>query len=157
MELFPLTAADQPWVREFIMLHWGAPEIVVHDECFLPELLPGCKAVFGGRPAGLITWNISENACEIISLDSLCPHQGIGSALLTTAENTARSAGCTSCWLVTTNDNVPAQRFYTNHGYQLHHVDQGAVDRARQLKPSIPLFNAAGVPIKDEYIFTKAL
>lgn len=156
-EIIELTAAHRNWVREFITAHWGAPEIVVHDERFLPETLPGCLAIIAGVPVGLITWNITADTCEIISLDSLQPHRGIGSILLRTAEDAARSAGCHCCTLVTTNDNILAQRYYTNRGYQVSHIDRGAVNRARGLKPSIPFANAEGVLVTDEITLCKTL
>jgi len=156
-EIIPLSAAHRSWVREFITTRWGAPEIVVHDERFLPETLPGCLAIIAAVPAGLITWNIIGDTCEIISLDSLQPHRGIGSAFLAAAETAARSADCKTCCLVTTNDNIPAQRFYTNRGYFISHIDLGAVNRARILKPAIPFVNGEGVPITDEITFVKTL
>jgi len=156
-EITSLTAAHRSWVREFITTRWGAPEIVVHDECFLPETLPGCLAVSDGVPAGLITWKITADTCEIISMDSLRPCRGIGSILLRAAEDAARSAGCQRCTLVTTNDNFPAQRFYTNRGYHVSHIDPAAVNRARLLKPSIPFANAEGVLVTDEITLCKTL
>lgn len=156
-QVIPLTASHRSWVREFITSRWGAPEIVVHDQRFLPETLQGCLAVIATVPAGLITWNITDDSCEIISLDSLQPCRGIGSILLRAAEDAAASAGCLRCSLVTTNDNLLAQRFYTNRGYSVSHIDRGAVNRARILKPAIPLVNGEGVPITDEIMFVKIL
>jgi hypothetical protein len=54
-------------------------------------------------------------------------------------------------WVVTTNDNVDALRFYQRRGYRLASVDAGAVDRARAaLKPAIPEVGAHGIPLRDE-------
>lgn len=44
---------------------------------------------------------------------------GAGSALLSAAENWARSRGATSVDVETQNTNVPACRFYLQHGYRL--------------------------------------
>jgi GNAT superfamily N-acetyltransferase len=157
LEIVPLTADDRQWVREFIATHWGSPEIVVHDTRYLPEELPGCKAVLDGNPIGLITWAISGKECEIVSLDSLLPEQGIGAALLTAAEDAAQAAGCQQITLVTTNDNLLAHRFYTKRGYRFTRLDKGAVNKSRKVKPQIPLVNEYGLPIRDEVTFTRKL
>ncbi len=157
LELIPIDEVDCPWVRNFIASRWGSPEIVVHGVVYLVETLQGCKAVIDGYPVGLITWNIEGDVCEIVSLDSLQPRCGIGGALLKTAEAAARSAGCRYCMIVTTNDNLSAQQFYTSRGYHITRIDRGAVNQARIIKPAIPLVNKDGVPITDEIFFVNSL
>ena len=61
----------------------------------------------------------------------------------------ARRHGARRLWLVTTNDNTHALRFYQRRGFDLVRLDRGAVDRARVLKPSIPLEND-GIPMRHE-------
>jgi hypothetical protein len=53
-------------------------------------------------------------------------------------------------WLITTNDNLRAIRFYQRRGFRITAVDPGAVDRARLLKPSIPRVAGNGVALHDE-------
>jgi hypothetical protein len=54
-------------------------------------------------------------------------------------------------WLVTTNDNMRALRFYQRLGWELVAVHRGAVDRAREtLKPEIPRVGNDGIPLRDE-------
>jgi len=62
----------------------------------------------------------------------------------------ARDAGVPRLWLVTTNDNSGAIGFYRARGLHVVAVHQGAVDRARALKPSIPLVGDNGVELHDE-------
>ena len=63
----------------------------------------------------------------------------------------ARDAGCTRLWLVTTNDNVDALRFYQRRGFRLRALRPGAVDEARrELKPEIPEIGDHGIPLRDE-------
>jgi hypothetical protein len=62
----------------------------------------------------------------------------------------ARAAGSSRIWLVTTNDNLRALRFYQRRGLRIVGVDPGAVDRAREMKPSIPTVAENGIPIRDE-------
>jgi len=63
----------------------------------------------------------------------------------------ARRQGCTRLWVITTNDNVDALRFYQRRGFRLVTVHRGAVDRSRaSLKPEIPPVGAYGIPLRDE-------
>ena len=62
-----------------------------------------------------------------------------------------QAAGCTRLWVITTNDNVNALRFYQRRGFCLVTVHRGAVDRSRAtLKPEIPAAGAYGIPLRDE-------
>ena len=55
-------------------------------------------------------------------------------------------------WLVTTNDNLDALRFYQRRGLRIVAVSPGAVDRSRALKPEIPRLGAYGIPLRDEIV-----
>ena len=68
----------------------------------------------------------------------------------------ARRQGCTRLWVITTNDNVDALRFYQRRGFRLVRVHRGAVDRSRaSLKPEIPPVGAYGIPLRDEIDLTR--
>ena len=70
--------------------------------------------------------------------------------LVAEAARLAAEMGC-SRWVVTTNDNVDALRFYQRRGFRLVAVRCGAVDDSRRtLKPSIPLAGDYGIPLRDE-------
>ena len=59
--------------------------------------------------------------------------------------------GSTRLWLITTNDNVDALRFYQRRGFRLVAIDRDAVERSRAtLKPGIPRTGLHGIPIRDE-------
>ena len=63
----------------------------------------------------------------------------------------ARAAGCGRLWLVTTNDNTDALRWYQRRGFVLVGAHPGAVTEARaELKPTIPLEGEHGIEIRDE-------
>ena len=99
---------------------------------------------------GLLTYTIDGDSCEIVTIDAMVERRGVGSLLIAAVEDAARDAGCTRLWLITTNDNEGALGFYRANGFELVAVHEGAVARSRELKPSIPLVNEAGVPIQDE-------
>jgi ribosomal protein S18 acetylase RimI-like enzyme len=145
-----LTPADRPWVSRFLEEHWGAPEIVTRGRLRHADRLPGFCVRRDGQVVGLVIYTIWSKQCEIISLDSLVEGIGVGSALIFAVKEAAAAAGCERLWLITTNDNTPALRFYQKRGFRLVALHRHAVDRARRLKPSIPLVGVDGIEIHDE-------
>jgi len=156
-EIRPLRPADEGWVAHFVAERWGAEIVVVHGETYRPQQLPGFLALEEGETVGLITYHVAGDGCEIVTLDSLRPSQGIGGALIGAVQATARAAGCWRLWLITTNDNLDALRFYQRHGFELVAVHRGAVNASRLVKPEIPLVGAYGIPIRDEIELEMAL
>jgi ribosomal protein S18 acetylase RimI-like enzyme len=148
--IYPLTPADRSWVVRFLEEHWGASEIVTRGVLHPADRLPGFCARREGQVIGLVTYQLAGKGCEIISLDSLVEGIGAGSALIHAVQEVAVSAGCERLWLITTNDNTPALRFYQKRGFRLAALHLQAVDQARQLKPSIPPVGIDGIEIHDE-------
>ncbi len=150
-ELREITAGDQDWVRRFIAVQWGAEYVVAHEAVYYPHALPGFVALQDGEVAGLVTYRIDGASCEIVSLDSLRPGQGIGTELVEAVKAAARRAGCRRVWLITTNDNLNALGFYQKRGFRIAAVNRNAVEEARKLKP-IPRLGENGIPIMDEIV-----
>jgi len=146
----PKTISDLPWIKKVLRERWGAEIIVVHGEVFHPAELAGFGAFLSDEPAGLVTYNIKGKACEIITLDALQPGLGIGSRLITAVKEYAKKQGCQRLWLITTNDNLNALRFYQKKGFRLFALRPGAVEAARKIKPEIPLKGEESIPIRDE-------
>lgn len=153
----PLNPSDRKWVAQFMSEHWGADIIVVHNQIFIPSMLPGFAAERRGVPIGLITYSIYGSNCEVITLDSLIENLGIGSALIEAVESAARQNDVTRVWLVTTNDNLSALGFYQRKGFRIAHVHSNAVEHARIFKPSIPQVAENLIPIVDELELEKQL
>jgi len=149
-ELRPLTPADHTWLAQFMQTHWGAETVVAHDQIYYPTQLPGFVAWEAEQVCGVITYQLAQPDCEIVTLDSLRPELGIGTALIDRVKEVARQAQCARVWLITTNDNLHALRFYQKRGFELVTVHRHAVARARLLKPSIPLIGHNGIPLRDE-------
>lgn len=150
IEIAAVTEADRPWASRLLAGRWGSPDIVSRGRVHRADRLPGFVARLGGEPMGLITYCLSGSECEIISLDSLAEGRGIGTALMKAAEGQARLSGVRRLWLVTTNDNWRAVEFYRKRGFRVAAVRAGAVERSRELKPSIPETGMDGIPIRDE-------
>ena len=70
---------------------------------------------------------LDEGECEIVTIDSLAEGRGVGSALVAAVIDAARRAECRRVWLVTTNDNLPAIRFYQKRGFVLAALRRDAV------------------------------
>jgi GNAT superfamily N-acetyltransferase len=168
----PATPADRAAIDAIFDASWGGPYAVGHgvryDLRALPTIVaenPGWRpprppAALGptvGAPgpeglAGVLTYHLEGDAIEVVSIDASPPRSGVGTALLTAAAQIGRNLGARRLWLVTTNDNLDALRFYQRRGLRITAVHPGAVDGSRRLKPQIPEIGAYGIPIRDELI-----
>lgn len=138
IEVRPATPADQQYVHESLTAAFHGFLVAVHDELIDAAALPAAIAWDGGERAGLLTYRVAGAGREVVSLAADRPGHGAGGALLGWAREAATAAGAARLWLVTTNDNVTALRFYQRHGFDLVAVHRDAVVRARTLKPQIP-------------------
>ena len=155
MNVRRLDAEDRAWLRETLRDGWGGEAMAGHGELFFPAEHDGFVA--DGR-AGVVTFRIVGDACEITLIESFEPGRGVGTSLLEAVLAEARVAGCSRVWLVTTNDNEHAQRWYTARGFTVTELRPGAVDEARRtLKPEIPAVGQGGVAITDEIEYSLAL
>ncbi|MFZ5432142.1 MAG: GNAT family N-acetyltransferase [Calditrichota bacterium] len=150
IEILPLTAEMRRWAAGVLAEHWGSERVVTRGHAYRADTLPGFIARIGGEPMGLITYTIEGRSCEIVTLNSLQEGSGIGTRLLEAVDRSARAAHCTRMWLITTNDNLPALRFYQRRGFTISAVYPNAVAESRRLKPEIPLIGIGGIPVRDE-------
>ena len=150
IEVRSLTNEDSEWVRQDIIQYWGNEIVVAHGKVYHPDTLPGFVAILKGNRVGLLTYSVDDKSCEIVTLDSSKPGIGVGTLLISAVTQAAREAGCKRLWLITTNDNLNALRFYQKRGFTLVAVHRYAVDAAREVKPSISLIGNDGIPIHDE-------
>lgn len=146
----PRAQADDAWIKELVRESWSGELIYVHGTSYRPAGLPGFVALQDDVAVGLITYYIGAEACEIVTLDSLRAGQGIGVRLVGAVRAAAERAGCSRLWLITTNDNTRALRFYQKQGFRVVAVHCGAVDKMRQFKPQIPMLGDDDLPIHDE-------
>lgn len=128
---------------------FGGPLQARRGELIDVLALPGFVAEQNGRPVGLLTYRRDEDECELAFIVSLEQHQGIGTALLDALRGEV--ADCARIWLVTTNDNLEALRFYQRRGFVLLVLRPGAVDDSRRrLKPQMSAVGNFGIPLRDE-------
>ncbi len=148
--LRPLTESDRELCQEVDQAALGRRNDCRSGQIYQPEMLSGILAFRGTELIGLITYHIMDCACEIVTMNSFEKFQGIGTALLDAVKSTAAQAGCRRLWLVTTNDNLDALRFYQRRGLRLAVLHRDAVTISRQMKPEIPLLGEYNIPILDE-------
>jgi len=145
-----LSNEDKSWALRLLQENWGSAIMVTRGKIHRVDELPGFIAIHDGKPAGLITYEVVGDDCEITSMNSLVEGQGIGSALADAVKDAAAAAGCRRLWLITTNDNTAALRFWQKRGFKLVAVYPDAVEQSRRIKPEIPLIGNDGIPIRDE-------
>ena len=146
----PINPSDSPWILDLIEKRWGSIWVVTRGNIHEIKQLPGFIALNSSDRIGLLTYSISNGDIEIVTLDSLVENIGVGTALISQARSLAVHTACQRIWLITTNDNMPALRFYQKRGFHLVAIHQNAVAYSRTLKPEIPLIGLAGIPICDE-------
>jgi ribosomal protein S18 acetylase RimI-like enzyme len=148
-EIRPLQKDDKDWVASLLTEWWASPKVVTLGGVHRADELPGFIASQDGRNVGLITYDIVGDRCEIVTMNSLVEGIGIGSALIDTVREAAVAAGCRRLWLVTTNDNTHALRFYQKRGFLLVSVHRNVVEQWRRTKPEIPYIGNDGIPVRD--------
>ena len=158
MELLAISEISQAKVIEFFKKHWGSTEMVISSGIYDCSQLNGYVVLDNKTEViGLITYIITNDECEIISLDSTEENKGVGTSLIQAVEEIALRNKCNYINLITTNDNLLALKFYQKRGYVLAKIFRNAVEEARKLKPEIPLRGNEGIPIRDEIKLEKLL
>src|SRR5262245_15339508 len=134
-------------VVDFLRAH-DTHLVARHGELVDATALPALAAfdsTTSGEVAGVLTYDPRGERCEILTLHVARQWAGVGTALM--AELFRIAPPTTVLWLVTTNDNVDALRFYQRRGFRLAGVNVGAVDAERaSVKPAIPLLGEYGIP-----------
>jgi GNAT superfamily N-acetyltransferase len=149
-QIIRLTDDEKAWAASVLTDSWGSAISVSRGRVYQADELPGFIAVQKGNPAGLITYCFNDKECEITTMNSLVEGKGIGSALVDAVKSIAVASKCKRLWLITTNDNTKALRFWQKRGFRLAAIYPGAVEKSRKLKPEIPLIGDDGIPIRDE-------
>ena len=155
-DIRPILAKDKAWVECTLNEHWGSTRMVsrgvLHDIAAQDGFIAARDG--SGIRIGLATYAIrgaiQGGECEMTLLQSLAERAGVGAALTIAVRDAAIAAGCGRLWLVTTNDNTRALRFYQRRGFTIAAIHINALEQARKLKPGIPLTGADGIPLRDE-------
>jgi ribosomal protein S18 acetylase RimI-like enzyme len=144
--------SDLAWAEELIGAHFGGRLQARLGSLVDALACPGLVAEHDGERVGIVTFDVDDGDVEIVYLEVTTPRANVGTALLDAVQE---RTGARRLWLVTTNDNLDALRFYQRRGFRISEIRIGAVEAARRsLKPSIPETGRHGIPIRDEIVLT---
>ncbi|MGH9227510.1 MAG: GNAT family N-acetyltransferase [Acidimicrobiales bacterium] len=147
------TDADLPWAERLLGGGFGGRLQVRLGSVVDPLACPGLVAEADGDPVGIVTFDADGTDVEVVYIEVMAKHLGVGTSLLEALEARTRAQ---RLWLVTTNDNLDALRFYQRRGFRITEIRPGAVDEARRtLKPSISDVGGFGIPIRDEIVLER--
>jgi ribosomal protein S18 acetylase RimI-like enzyme len=153
-----LAGLQRAWAEETLATASGGPLQARRGELIDVLAASALVADLDGERAGLLTYRFDLDGCELTSLVSIRPGRGVGRALLGALVDAAKTEGVDRVWVVTSNDNTRALRFYQRAGFRLVALRVGAVTEARtRLKPSIGRFGEDDIPIRDELELELAL
>lgn len=145
-----MTPASLDEVLDSWRRHWRGETIVTPRRRYGPaEVQALATRDAAGAVTGLVTFAVESGLGELVTLNPGMPRQGIGTALLEAAEREARQQGAARMILATTNNNLVALRFFQKRGYHLAALHRDAVAAIRREKPSIPMTDPDGLPIRD--------
>ena len=158
MKISTLCCNSRKEVLAYIEKEWGIP-IVTRGKVIDLSNLPGFVAVAENTAAGAIVYQIHNNECEIVVLYSLTENKGVGTELINAVIEAAREQNCSRVWLVTTNDNTPAMRFYQKRGFTMKAVHVNAFKITQQIKGmgSGVILGIDDIPILHEVEFEMVL
>ncbi|BCG58901.1 GNAT family N-acetyltransferase [Paenibacillus sp. URB8-2] len=93
----------------------AGPLMVSRGKVHRLEELPGCCAEDeDGNLLSAIFYHVRNGECEIVLLESKTMSIGAGTRLIEAVIARALAEGCARVWLITSNDNTRAIRFYQN-------------------------------------------
>jgi len=148
---------DKLMISKFITERWESSMSVSRGKSYDTSALPGFISRNQNEIIGLITYIIESDDCEIVTLDSNFRNKGLGTKLINSVINIAVQFSCKRVWLITTNDNVNAIRFYQKRGFNLAAFHKDSIKESRKLKPEIPEIGFEDIPIKHEIEFEMTL
>jgi GNAT superfamily N-acetyltransferase len=144
------TPADAAYLTGALGELMAGTSVAGHEELTDAMPLDGLIAWIGDEPVGHLTYRADDTGWEVVTLGADRPGIGVGRALMTAVLDAARAEGVTRVWLITTNDNTRALRFYQRCGFDLVALHRDAVTRSREtLKPAIPTHND-DIPVRHE-------
>jgi ribosomal protein S18 acetylase RimI-like enzyme len=154
----PATEEDRSPLEALQTASWGEPKVAASGRLYDLRVLPALVAVDGnGQVVGSLSYEIAGDQMEVVAIDARQRHSGVGTMLLDAAAALGAERGLRRLWLVTTNDNLDALRFYQRRGLHILGVRPGGVEDSRRVKPSIPRLGSYGIPVRDEIMLGRDL
>jgi ribosomal protein S18 acetylase RimI-like enzyme len=150
MEFVEKTQNDNKAVSDIIK-EWGSDFLVTRGKKYKSENLDGILVYDKKKIIGLGLYYI-KNDCEIVLLETFVQNNGIGTKIIEKIKEIAKTNKCKRIWLITTNSNINALRFYQKRGFHFSNIYINAMEESRKIKPEIPK-EENGIEIRDEIEF----
>jgi len=152
MEYIEKTENENKAVSDIIK-GWGSDILVSGGKIHRAEDLDGILVYHDNKIVGLGLYDIKNYDCEIVLLESFVHNKGIGSQLIERIKEIAKAKKCKRIWIITSNDNIDAIKFYQRKGFCISNIYINAIEESRKVKPEIPHTGNYGIPIRDEIEF----
>ena len=143
MEIIELSGSFRDEAMDFIRKEWGVP-IITKGNIIDVTALPGFAALHYGVFAGAALYRIKDGECEIVVLYSVIENIGAGAGLIQAVRVKAAESRCKRLWLITTNDNTPAIRYYQKRGFSFAALHRNAFLTTLKLKNEFGGYGQAG-------------
>ena len=150
MEFVQKTQNENKAISEIIK-GWGCDFLVTRGKKYKAEDLEGILVYDNGKIIGLGLYYIKKD-CEIVLLETFVKNKGIGTQIIDKIKTVAKNKKCKRVWLITTNSNINAIRFYQKRGFIISNIYKNAMEKSRKIKPEIPK-TEDGIEIRDEIEF----
>ena len=147
MEYIKKTQNENKAVSDIIR-GWGSDILVSRGKAYKAEDLEGILVYENDKIIGLGLFYI-KNDCEIVLLETSIQNKGIGTKIIERIKEIAKIKNCNRLWLITTNANINALRFYQRRGFHISNIYINAMEESRKIKPEIPKMEE-GIEIRDE-------
>ena len=150
MQIIPKSSRHDELVRNDLLEQFMSEHIVSSKRQY-PHAseLPGLIAEEENSPIGIALYAIERQTCELVYLHAIKTHAGIGKKLVDCLIDLIKSKGVDRLWVITTNDNLEALKFYQKQGFTLAKVYPNAMKKVRKIKPEVPLIGKNDIPLRD--------
>ncbi len=108
----------------------------------------GCWS--GSQMVGLTTYTLAAGVCEITSLHTTAPGQGIGTELIRRVKAAAKEQRCRTLVITAANDSLNAIGFCQKRGFDMARFYRGSLEYARRANPQLPETGEQGIPLRHE-------
>jgi GNAT superfamily N-acetyltransferase len=126
--------------------------LVSRGKTYRAEDLDGILVYEEKKIIGLGLYYIKNYECEIVFMETFVQNKGIGTHLIELIKEIAKKEKCKRMWLITTNENINAIKFYQKRGFYFANVHINSIEESRKINPEIPL-EENGIKIRDEIEF----
>ena len=152
MEYIQKTENENKAVSEIIG-GWGSDILVSRGKIYRAEDLEGILVYDNEKIIGLGLYHIIDYNCEIVLLETFVQNKVIGTQIIKKIKEIAKTKNCRRIWLITSNDNIDAIKFYQKNGFCIVNIYINAMEESRKIKPEIPYIGNYDIPIRDEIEF----